>query len=149
MIDHSIRVGRALLADGRDAITVFGGYCHDVIEDTEESKSNVLAFARTFFLDRQMALVAADLVEECSYTEEEYELPKLERKKAAVGRWSSTNDIRVAYVKMADVEDNRADCVRVSSDFKETYLSWAQPLHDNLGGVIERLSKQPSIFRPA
>lgn len=144
MVDHSLRIGRALAAAGADEVTVFGGYCHDVLEDVEEvGVDNLQAVAEAILGEGPDADAAVVLVQDCSYSEEEYALPKPERKKAAVARWLASPDPRVHMVKRFDVEDNRADCASVSAAFEAEYMSWAGPLHEGLCGLIEAARGAP------
>lgn len=140
---HSIRIGRALRRDGCDAITVFGGYCHDIVEDTDVTAGALLPVALRVLRDAADAEAAVALVVECSYSPEEYLLPKRERKAAACARWIASPDIRVALVKKADVEDNRADAPNVSGAFAAEYMSWAGPLHEELSRIVAASRETP------
>lgn len=138
MVEHSLRVGRALRQAGRDDVCVFGGYCHDVIEDLRHVDADTLcAIAEVILGDGNDASDAIALVHSCSYTADEYGLEKSARKAAAVARWLASTDPRVHQVKKADVEDNRRDCAMVSAEFERAYLSWALPLLDGLTRMVE------------
>ncbi len=145
MVEHSIRIGRALRQGGEDDITVFGGYCHDVFEDVPDYKQATPAKRHAMLLpvaldclgDAASAGSATKLVEACSYSDAEYLLAKDARKVVACARWLGHEDIRVLLVKKADVEDNRADCHAVSADFAAKYEAWAVPLH---AGLCERIA---------
>ena len=140
-VEHSRNVGQMLREQGRDAITVFGGYTHDVLEDTEKTYENVLALARQVFGNEDDAVLAAELSLECCYTDAEYTLPKKERKATACARWIASENPRVAFVKMADVSDNRRSAPQVSAQFEAEYLSWAQPLFDALEAKVAALTQ--------
>lgn len=139
MASHSIGVGRALRDEGGDDVTVFAGYAHDVLEDTEVAEDRLREVAELVLGDPLAAADAVNLARECCYTEAEYQLPKKDRKAAAVARWIAHPDDRVACVKKADVENNRLDAAAVSEKFEAEYLEWAGPLHRALS---ERLAAQ-------
>lgn len=128
---HSIGVGRKLIERGSDDITIFAGYCHDLWEDTDCSWGDVLNLALEYF-DFDDALEAVWLVRQVSYSEDEYKLPKDQRKKSAVARWMKTDDIRVAQIKAADIDDNEPQADAVNAAFAEKYRSWALPLREYL-----------------
>ena len=136
MVQHSIRIGRRLRAKGRDAITVFGGYTHDVLEDTDRCIDQLRVVAREML--GADAETGVQLAKTCCYTDAEYALTKAERKVAACARWTSTPDVRVWYIKIEDVFDNRADANIVSDAFFETYTGWADPLAEALEANIAR-----------
>jgi (p)ppGpp synthase/HD superfamily hydrolase len=132
MAAHSIRMGRVARATGKDDVTVFGCYGHDVLEDTSISGAELMAQALAVFSEhrRPEAAAAVELCAACSYTAEEYAMERKRRKAAATARWIGSDDPRVWDVKIFDIDDNRADIV--SQEFTETYRSWADPLHDGL-----------------
>jgi (p)ppGpp synthase/HD superfamily hydrolase len=132
MAAHSIRMGRAARAAGRDDVTVFGCYGHDVLEDTPISDAELMAQALAIFSEHRSAEAAAAVVlcVACCYTAEEYAMEKKQRKAAATARWIGSDDPRVWDVKIFDIDDNRADVV--SEAFSETYRSWADPLYVGL-----------------
>ena len=140
MVAHSIDVGRRVQQDKRaDDIAIFGGYCHDVLEDTHLNQEDLFELAKATMDNRNLAVnILADsvtcvkLVVEVSYTDNEYELPKAERKKAATKRWCKSNDIRVLLIKRADIESNKADAAKVSKEFEKEYLNRALPLHTKI-----------------
>ncbi len=140
MVGHSIDVGRRVRSDKRaDDIAIFGGYCHDVLEDTKLTQDDLLVLAKATMDNRNLAVnILADavkcvnLVVEVSYSDEEYVLPKKERKAAATKRWSKSNDIRVLLIKKCDVESNSTTASKVSKEFEVEYLSWAQPLRETI-----------------
>jgi (p)ppGpp synthase/HD superfamily hydrolase len=129
---HSIRMGRAARAAGKDDVTVFGCYGHDVLEDTSITPAELLAEALAIFPERHEpeARAAVKLCAECCYTEEEYKMERKRRKAVASARWIASADPRVWDVKLFDIQDNRDDVV--SADFTREYRSWADPLHDGL-----------------
>ena len=134
---HSIRIGRALRDSGEDDITVFGGYCHDVIEDiVGQDEGSVRQLALGMFGDPDAAVLAAALVVECSYNDEEYARSKADRKTAACARWVSTDNLRVAAVKIEDVRDNAATASGVPHPFERDYLAWAAPLKSSLEDIV-------------
>lgn len=128
MAEHSIRVGRALRARGEDDATVFAGYCHDLLEDTDVTEDALRAKAVEFLPDPAAAEAASATAKECCYTDAEYGLPKAERKAAACARWIASPNPRVAPVKIEDVNDNTADFVGVDAAQKVAYDGWALPL---------------------
>lgn len=135
MVNHSLRIGRALVAAGADDISIFGGYCHDVLEDCPHVSETDLRQMAKAVLGAE-APDGVQLVAECSYTAAEYALPKAARKAAAVARWCASPDFRVHLVKQADVADNRADAGSVSPAFEAEYLSWAEPLQARLTELL-------------
>lgn len=137
MAPHSLGVGRALRADGADDVTVFAGYAHDILEDTDVPEERLLAAAELVLRDPVAAAEAVHLAKECCYTEAEYTLAKKDRKVAACARWTAHDDDRVARIKKADVENNRLDAAAVSAQFEADYLAWAGPLH---AALSERLA---------
>jgi hypothetical protein len=140
---HSIRMGRAARAAGKDDVTVFGCYGHDVLEDTSITPTELMAEALTIFSERQEAeaLAAVKLCVECCYTEEEYKMERKRRKVVASTRWIGSADPRVWDVKLFDIQDNRGDVV--SAEFTREYRSWADPLHDGLmANVARAISKR-------
>ncbi len=132
LVDHSLRVGRRLKREGQDPLTVFAGYCHDVLEDLPVELATLEALATRTLGSSQSGRVAARLVQQVSYTDGEYELPKVDRKAAAAKRWLASEDRRVALIKIADVDDNDSDADQVSDQFAKDYRSWALPLRDGL-----------------
>ncbi len=132
MANHSLRIGRALATAGYDAITVFGGYGHDLLEDTSITEEELLIFANVIFRDAGEAEAAVLLVKECSYSKDEYLLSKPDRKAAACARWIASADQRVHAVKSADVDDNEVTAPSVSEIFYREYMSWAGPLRRTL-----------------
>jgi (p)ppGpp synthase/HD superfamily hydrolase len=132
MVNHSLDVGRRLRADGRDTVTVFGGYFHDAWEDTQAELPGLLELFMEF-LPPLDAVEVVTLVAKCSYQPDEYRLPKPERKKAAIARWIDDEDIRISHIKIADVDSNdtTADSVPIEG-FAENYRSWAYPLRETL-----------------
>jgi (p)ppGpp synthase/HD superfamily hydrolase len=132
MVVHSVRVGRALRTAGHDELTVFGGYCHDVLEDTRATAAELHAVAASLLADPRDAHRAVALVVECSYAAHEEALPWKARKDAASARWAATRDPRVAHVKLADIDDNRGDAEAVSARFARSYRGWADPLYEAL-----------------
>ena len=145
MVDHSRRVGRALAAAGYDAVTVFGGYGHDLLEDTDVTREQLHAFALTIFGNEADATAAVQLVEDCSYSEDECKLPKPERKAAACARWIASSDPRVHAVKSFDVDDNEVSAPSVSQVFYETYMAWAGPLRENLRALLGLGTPAPKV----
>jgi (p)ppGpp synthase/HD superfamily hydrolase len=138
MVGHSIRVGQAVRRRGGDAVAVFGGYCHDVLEDTAVGVDGLLTVARAVLDDPASAAEAVRLVEECSYSQAEEALPKLQRKQEACARWSETDDRRVHLIKLCDVDDNRADAAALGEAFEQAYLAWALPLRERLLARLAR-----------
>jgi (p)ppGpp synthase/HD superfamily hydrolase len=135
---HSIRMGRTARAAGKDDVTVFGCYGHDVLEDTSITHAELMAEALTIFSECQEteALAAVKLCVECCYTEEEYKMERKRRKAVASVRWIGSSDPRVWDVKLFDIQDNRADVV--SAEFTREYRSWTDPLHDGLMANVAR-----------
>ncbi len=109
MAAHSIRMGRAARAAGRDDVTVFGCYGHDVLEDTPVSDAELLLQALAVFSEhrRAEAATAVALCVACSYSAEEYAMERKHRKAAATARWIGSDDPRVWDVKIFDIDDNR------------------------------------------
>ena len=129
MAQHSKNVGRRLAARGLDDVTVFAGYCHDVLEDTDLTAEALRAVAIDVLGSAALADEAVALVVEVSYSDAEYALAKPERKSVACRRWIDSPNPRVAAVKMADVEDNLSTADLVSEAFGREYRAWAEPLY--------------------
>ena len=142
MVGHSIRVGRLVQQAGGDRIAVFGGYCHDVLEDTQVRQDGLLSIAARVLDDPVLAQQAVMLVQACSYSEQECALARADRKRAACARWSGTDDSRVHLVKLCDISDNRADAASVSSHFEQEYLAWALPLFERLAQKLDPSASQ-------
>lgn len=149
MVDHWLRIGRAMRLDGADDIAVCGGYGHDVHEDAKHvSLDNLGAAFEAVLGNPDDASTAVQLVLDCSYSDEEIQLEaevaavhgkkagKSARKAMACARWVSHEDPRVHLVKIADVKDNEADCDLVSAEFAADYRSWAVPLRSNLQALV-------------
>lgn len=142
MFHHSVEVGRILRREKiADDIAIFGGYCHDVLEDTEITKEGLYDLARATFDPLPTCLPDAvrctTLVSEVSYSEFEETLEKKLRKQTASKRWAEHKDIRVILIKKADIESNKKTANSVSAEFNAEYLEWAQPLYEKL---VERLT---------
>jgi (p)ppGpp synthase/HD superfamily hydrolase len=153
MVNHWLRIGRALREQGADAITVCGGYGHDLVEDVPELPVEDISHAFEAVLhSTHDAALAVQLVHDCSYQPEEYRLEgevaasnghaagKAARKSLACARWLSHPDPRVHAVKVADVDDNDATCESVSSEFALSYRSWARPLRE---GLLQNVAASP------
>ena len=148
MVGHWIRIGRALRSEGADDIAACGGYAHDLVEDIEDLREADMVEAFEALLgNRADALVALQLVHDCSYQPSEYQLErdvaevqgaragKDARKAAACARWIAHQDPRVHIVKIADVCDNDTSCESVSGQFAMEYRGWALPLRSSLEQV--------------
>lgn len=132
MVNHSLDVGRRLRNAGHDRVTVFGGYFHDAWEDTQAELPGLLELFLEF-LPPLEAVQVVTLVAKCSYQPEEYRLPKPECKKAAILRWVGDTEIRVAYIKIADVDSNDTTADSVPTEgFADNYRAWAYPFRQAL-----------------
>lgn len=141
MCAHSIEVAEILNNEGWNDIVVFAGGSHDLLEDTKTTKKQIVQFATKLLENEQFALKAADLAEFCCYSEYEYSLPKLERKKVACERWINSNQIEVFAIKNADVTSNKLSMHGVLTDnFVPNYLAWADPLQTALRQKLEENS---------
>lgn len=140
MCGHSIDVGRRLIADNADDITIFTGYCHDVLEDVTHIPDirELLHQQAVLALGEANAKEAIVLVEKCSYSPIEYNVEKSigrlkgkaegkkARKRLAIERWLG-EDERVKHVKLNDVKSNLKDAPSVSPEFQAEYEAWAVP----------------------
>lgn len=137
MSQHSINVGRTLRKRKYDSLTVFGGYCHDLWEDTSMNLDDIESFAFNVFNDVEIASIAKQLVKEVSYQPDEYKLEKKKRKEVASARWIITPNQRVAPIKIADIEDNMKDVSKVNKNFENNYREWSEPLYEALKVKIQ------------
>lgn len=154
MFEHSVDVGRRLRILNCDDITVFAGYCHDVIEDVimtcdNEAEKVKLSYelyknALDIFGNQEDADKAIETVNYCSYQPNEYLVEennfkktgdkknsKLLRKNMAIERWLNSND-RVKNIKICDVQSNLVTAKLVSDEFYNDYTAWAIPLMEKL-----------------
>ena len=165
MFEHSVDVGRRLRTLNCDNITIFAGYCHDVIEDVimtcdNEAEKVKLSYelyknALDIFKNQEDADKAIETVNSCSYQPIEYreeeaffketgdkKKAKLLRKDMAIERWLNSDD-RVKNIKICDVKSNLVTAQLVSPEFYKDYTSWAVPLMEKLENdlsVSSRLS---------
>ena len=133
---HSIRVGRALRDQHASPATVLAGYLHDAGEDLALEPARLAAVARSLLGLGEIAAQAARLVAVVSYSAAEYGLPRTERKRAAAARWLADDDLRVALIKLADIDDNDADADIAGAEFAVAYRDWALPLRAGLAAKL-------------
>lgn len=146
MAYHSIRIGRALIEQGKPDYVVFAGYFHDVPEDIENISSLPLDERKEILLqyaedcDISNPEKAAKLTLECIYLPEEYQAEKDAsskaegkkiRKEMACKRWANSS-ADVHAVKMQDIKDNRNDMKSMSEEWQANYDSWAMPLFNHM-----------------
>ena len=140
MAQHSLAVGRLVAAHPlADEVAILGGYFHDLTEDTSKTQDEILFFSDMILSDSRRAEAVVILVNDASYQDDEYLLPKADRKVAACRRWEALaqTDLRLALVKSCDVKDNKTSAASVSSDFHAEYCGWALPLERELDTAIE------------
>ncbi len=105
---HSLRVGLSLITYGYSLETVIGGFCHDVVEDTEVT----LEMVERLFNPRVRQLVDA-----CSVD------PKLEEQageqdlNTRVVALAAAGDIEPLRIKCADCSDN----LKTNKDLKKEF----------------------------
>lgn len=130
MVGHSLTVGDSLR--NYDAITRAAGYMHDMYEDTGHSLDEIMDICHFAGFNEDDAREVAVLVYAVSYQPDEYLFPKWERKRRAVSRWSESHDIRIALIKIADVNANNSTADDVSMKFATDYREWALPFREFL-----------------
>lgn len=141
MAQHSLAVGRLVAAHPlADEVAILGGYFHDLTEDTNKTQDEILYFSDMILSDSRRAEAVVILVNDASYQDDEYLLPKADRKVAACRRWEALaqTDLRLALVKSCDVHDNRVSSASVSPEFEAEYCGWAVPLCAELESIIEK-----------
>ncbi len=139
MVEHSLRVGREVRAQQWEPAVIFAAYTHDVLEDTDMFIERLMVLAMDILQDQDMAARAVYLAKEACYTEEEYALSKLDRKAAAVARWTAHTDPGVWGIKWHDVKDNEGRGMGVSETFYHDYCAWAVPFQQDLGRQLSKM----------
>jgi len=111
MAVHSIRVGLQLERFGADLTTVLAGFCHDMLEDTEVTASQI------------ETLYGADvlrLVEACSLNEEIYENDHEAGNRDLIDRVADSGP-RAVFIKVVDILDNLAT-------YSEVPIAWQEEM---------------------
>lgn len=111
MAVHSIRVGLQLERFGADLTTVLAGFCHDMLEDTEVTASQIETLYGSDVLH---------LVEACSLNEAIYEPDHEAGNRDLIDRVADSGP-RAVSVKVVDILDNLAT-------FSEVPVAWQEEM---------------------
>lgn len=128
MAVHSLRVGLQLQRFGDDLTTVLGGFCHDLVEDTDVTRTHVVEL----FGDK-----VCDLVMACTL---DPELEKVDDRQANLDliRRVAVHGANAVAVKIVDCTDNMATIRQVPNKWHHEMFwcadQWLALGHQVLGG---------------
>lgn len=143
-IVHPVRVMEMCREYTHSLPVLAAALLHDVLEDTEVTKEEMLRFLNTA-MDRDEAVKTTELVEELTDVYTTLNYPRLNRRKR---RQKEAERLSVASkeaqtVKYADLIDNSIDITRNDRDFAPVFLSESKNL-------LEKMNKgNPELYKRA